>query len=467
MRELKFYLLLIVITLFTFVNTIAQNKGYEISIEVDKIDQSEAYLGYYYGDKRYVTDTTQITNQKAVFKDDEALPGGIYFFYTPSDYFEIIIDDDQHFSIETDTVDYVKNMKVEGSQENQLFRDLRVYVNQRQMKAAEIGNQLKVQKDPQTQADLRKQLAEIENEVVSYQKNVIEENPDLFLADVLRATNRIEVPEPPKDANGNIVDPNFQFNYYKSHFFDNIDLTDDRYLRTNFFHNKLTEYLEKLTHPHPDSVIKSASYLIEKAKSNPDMYRYLVVTLTSKYETSEIMGMDAVFVNLAEKYYLSGEADWADEDVIEKIRTKVEETKPNLIGKPAPEMVIYEKDTTPVNLYDLQSKYLVLFFFDPDCSHCKKVAPKLHDIYAAIKIRGGEVIPVSTQPAVEPVIDFNKELKLDWKPYIDFQYQRKNYNIFSTPVIYILDKNKKIIAKRLDVDQILDFLDNQNKITAN
>ena len=467
MKGMKLYFIIIILSVFTIFNTLAQNKGYEIAITVDKIDQSVAYLGYYYGDKRYVTDTAQISNQKAVFTDEEALPGGIYFFYTPSDYFEIIVDADQHFSITTDTIDYVKNMQVTGSKENELFRDLRVYVNQRQAKAASLGNQLKVQDDPQAQAALKAQLAEIEKDVKSYQEKVIAENPDLFLADILRATRRPEVPEPPQDDNGNITDPNFQFNYYKSHFFDHIDLTDDRYLRTNFFHNKVMEYMEKLTHPHPDSVIQSATYLIEQSKENKDMFRYMLVTLSSKYETSEIMGMDAVFVNLAEKYYLSGMADWADEDVLEKIRTKVKETKPNLIGKPAPKMVIYETDTTPVNLYDVQSKYVVLFFYDPDCSHCKKTAPKLHEIHAAIKIRGGKVLPISTQPAVEPVIDFNKELGLEWKSYIDFQYQRKDYNIFSTPVIYILDENKKIIGKRLDVDQILDFLDNQSKMTVN
>lgn len=467
MRNIKFHLTLISSSLLFILNCNSQPQGYNIEVTVDKIDQSTAYLGYYYGDKRYVTDTSQVINNKAVFTGEEALPGGIYFFYTPSDYFEIIVDSDQHFNLTTDTLDYVKNMKVTGSKENELFRDLRLFVSQKQKKAAELNQKLQTEKDEQAAADIRKQLAEIENEVTGYQENIVEKHPNLFLANILKATRRPDIPEPEKDESGKPVDPNYQFNYYKAHFFDNIDLSDDRNLRTNFLHAKLMEYLEKLTHPHPDSVIKSASFIIDQARDNPDMFRYMVVTLTSKYETSEIMGMDKVFVELAEKYYLSGDADWADEDVIEKIRTKVEETKPNLIGKPAPPMVIYETDTTPVNLYDLQSKYLVLFFFDPDCSHCKKVAPKLYDIYAAIKIRGGEVIPISTQPAVAPLIDFNEELKIDWKTYLDFQYQRKDYSIFTTPVIYILDKNKKIIGKRLDVNQILDFLDNQNKNTIN
>jgi hypothetical protein len=38
------------------------------------------------------------------------------------------------------------------------------------------------------------------------------------------------------------------------------------------------------------------------------------------------------------------------------------------------------------------------------------------------------------------------------------------YDIYSTPVVYVLDKDKKILAKRLDVEQIEEFLDHQMKL---
>ncbi len=37
------------------------------------------------------------------------------------------------------------------------------------------------------------------------------------------------------------------------------------------------------------------------------------------------------------------------------------------------------------------------------------------------------------------------------------------YNIFSTPVLIVLDKNKKIIAKRLLTEQLADFIENHKK----
>lgn len=447
--------------LFTsFSATRAQN--YQIEVSVDHMTDSVAYLGYYYGDKRFLKDTSSVINQKVTFQGAEELPGGIYFIYTDPNhhYFEILIDKDQQFKIATDTSDFVKNMQVDGSVENDLFRDLRVFVSGKQKKAAELNQQLQAEENEDNKEKLRSQIQEIEKEVIGYQNQIVAEHPRSFVATIIRATQKPEIPPAPEGA-----DRSYQYNYYKNHFFDQLDLSDDRLLRTNFLHGKINEYMENLTVQHPDSISKSAQYIINQARDNQDMFRYLVVTLTSKYETSEIMGMDAVFVDLAEKYYLSGQADWADSTVINKIKTKVEETKPNLIGKKAPNMVLYDSLKRPVNLHSLNSKYTILFFFDPDCGHCKKVTPKLKEIYPSIKEKGAEVIAISTVPEVDPFVDYVQEFDLNWINLIDFRYQRKSYNIVSTPVVYILDQDKTIIAKRLDVNQIEGFLDHQESVS--
>ena len=40
------------------------------------------------------------------------------------------------------------------------------------------------------------------------------------------------------------------------------------------------------------------------------------------------------------------------------------------------------------------------------------------------------------------------------------------YNIFSTPVVIVLDKNKKIIAKRLMSEQLAEFIENHRKYSG-
>ncbi len=53
-----------------------------------------------------------------------------------------------------------------------------------------------------------------------------------------------------------------------------------------------------------------------------------------------------------------------------------------------------------------------------------------------------------------------------WDPDHSTDYRRL-YDVYMTPVVYLLDDHKKILAKQLDVKQLSDFLDHlNNKETA-
>ena len=75
-------------------------------------------------------------------------------------------------------------------------------------------------------------------------------------------------------------------------------------LRTPIFYNKLDQYLDKLTYKNPDSINASADIIIDLARSNDEIFQYVVSYITSTYERSKVMGMDAVFVHMVEKYFL-------------------------------------------------------------------------------------------------------------------------------------------------------------------
>jgi thiol-disulfide isomerase/thioredoxin len=195
------------------------------------------------------------------------------------------------------------------------------------------------------------------------------------------------------------------------------------------------------------------------------------------------MGMDAVFVHIAEKYYIPN-ATWSSKDYITNLKKEIAKTKPNLIGKVAPNLNLIEiqpdhfmaakTDTalksnpyvgTPVNLLDIKAKFLVIAFWEADCGHCKKSIPLLYDsIYPKVKELGATVLAIHMIASVEGKrkwIDFVNEHNMynwinAWSPY---SYDYKDlYNVYSTPVIYILDENKRILAKRIGVEQIESIL---------
>ena len=104
-------------------HTATEMAGYKFTVKIAGIINDTCYLGHYYGQHQYIDDTA-MTNAKGemVFTGKEALPGGIYFVvYPKKKYFEFIVNKEQTISLETDTVYPIKNMKIKGSEENQIF----------------------------------------------------------------------------------------------------------------------------------------------------------------------------------------------------------------------------------------------------------------------------------------------------------------------------------------------------------
>lgn len=116
------------------------------------------------------------------------------------------------------------------------------------------------------------------------------------------------------------------YRYYKSHFFDNINFQDGWLVRTPIFSGKIEYYIKSLTKQIPDSVIVAADFLVEKAKANKELFKYVVSYITISYET---INMDAVFIHMGEKYYTKDQAYWLDEAQLVKIKNKVQKLKSN------------------------------------------------------------------------------------------------------------------------------------------
>lgn len=459
----KVGVVLIVFCVFAMVKIFAD--GYEIKVKINNISNEEIYLGYHFGSKLYVSDTTIVDNSgKGIFKGEENLKGGLYLIFLPNKtYFDIIIDDNQKFSVENDTSDFVKNIKFNNSDVNQNFYDYQRFLMDNQEKLKELRDEKKKCEENGEEEKAKKIQEEMEtlNETVMGEMDrVINENQGSFLSKLLTASKDVEIPEPPKDEEGNIIDSLFQYKYYKAHFFDNIDFSDHRLLRTPFVEIKLKQYFTALPQI-PDSLLPLIDNILIKAQADSTVFQFTLSFLFNLFLKSNIMGMDKVYVHIGENYYLSGLAPWADSSFIAKLSERVDKIKPNLIGSISPDLRLVTTNNQWFRLHDIQAKFTILVFWEPSCGHCKKTIPKLYETYQKYKDKGVAVFAVYTQFKKEEWTKFIEEKKLNWinvyDPY-NISNFRDLYDIYSTPVIYLLDENKKIVAKRLGPEDIEDFL---------
>jgi thiol-disulfide isomerase/thioredoxin len=256
------------------------------------------------------------------------------------------------------------------------------------------------------------------------------------------------------------------YNFNKDHYWDNFNFKQTGMIRSPLIDSRLDKYIKNSILQIPDSFLRPTVALIEKAKASEEMFRYISLHRLNAAVTSEVMGMDKIFVGIAERYFLNGKAPWLDSAAIAKVKEKVMVTKPNLIGNLAPELKLPDSEGMFYSLRQMNSKYTVLLFWEPNCSHCKKTVPQLYkDLYLPLKDKGIDIYAVCTQNKREEWLKAISEYQLFdwtnvWDPLLTSNF-RSLYDVFSTPVIYILDQKKKIIAKRLDVEIAVKFLNNQ------
>lgn len=475
---------LLVILIFFLPLTRVFSAGYEIKLKIDALKGSQVILGHHFGDMYYPDDTVTLDSKGVgTFKKAKALPQGMYFVYLPTKkYFDIMLGEDQVFSVEVDTTDFVRSAKIAGSLDNELYFNYMRTLGINQEKAKELmaikaNSQSEAQKDSVTN-----ELDKLNKHVLTYIDKLITDNRGLFFTKFLIALKEVEVPEAPRDANGKIIDSTFQYRYYKQHYFDNFDYTDPGLLRTPLYEKKVKDYIEKVVPQVPDSINKELDILLTRAKPNDEVFRYLLVTFFNYFAQSQIMGFDAVFVHLSEKFYIPY-ATWSDKDYMDKLKKEVAKRKPTLIGNIAPNLKLVKvpndhfvkakADTALksnpyvgdfLNIHDLKARYTILAFWEADCSHCQKAIPELHDVYEKLKDKGVQVLAVHTMSSVEGKrkwIDFvNEHSLLDWvnawSPYtLEF---KDVYDVYSTPVILVLDENKKILAKKISPDQVEEII---------
>jgi len=287
----------------------------------------------------------------------------------------------------------------------------------------------------------------------------------------MKATLPVTVPDPPKKADGTI-DSTFQFRYYRKHFFDHFDLTDEAmiHLPQPMYQEKLKEYLTKLFVQTPDSVTQAINELATHVKPNKETYKYLIWSCMFLYQQPEIMGLDEVFVKLYDQYFASGEMDyWANAKLKQTVKEYADKIRSCMLGRKGSNLIMQDANFQPKSMYDIKAKYTILFIFRPDCGHCREETPKLVEFYTKNKAKYNlEVYAVATDTSMKMMREFIKEFKTPWitvngpRSYIKEHFS-KLYYADTTPSTYILDDKKIIIAKKIPIKQIDDFLTRHEK----
>jgi hypothetical protein len=464
---MKCYLLFIGLVL----NLVLQaQQGYNIRLALKPYKNEKIYLGYHYGKLKALADSVVLNeNSSGIFSGKEPLQGGIYFIVSPKKeiLFELLIDKDQDFEIIADTSNLPVSVAFMGSMDNTQFQTYSGFASTTGQKINNLNTEFKNQKSTKDSAIVSEKIKALTISMKNYRDSIADRYPGSFLGMLFHAIKEPEIP-PAMSHPGGKYDSNFAYQYYKSHYWDGVSIGDERLVRTPFFEPKLEKYYKELVYPHADSIKREIDAMLLEARSSKEMFKYLMVHFVQKYINPEYMGLDAVFVHLFEKYVNTGQADFFSAQYKEHMTKRAYSLMANLIGQPAANLEMVDTSGKKVSLYNVQSNYVVLCFWDPTCSHCKEVVPKVDSIYKAKwKNLGVVLYAVKTEGTREDWVNFINEHKLTgWLHVYQLPEQqtaenaagrpgyRQLYDVYQTPILYLLDKDKRIIAKKLTYTQI-------------
>lgn len=469
--------------------------GYSQKIKLKVTDEKDTtvFLIKYYGKNLLYADTAEMKNGFVEFNGKKQKPGIVGLLLPGQRYFEFIYNNEE-IQLETKGPDFMKNMKVKKSVENTIFNEYIDFISkQRSIVNEYVSSRDQLKKEDVAYKSWSNKIDSISKNVIVYQENLVKNHQDKLVSKIVKMSMDVKVPEAPKNDKGEQINPDFAYHYFRDHYFENIDLNDDRLVNTPIFHNKLDYFFsDKMLMQHPDTIVKYAYNFVDKLDQKSEMFKYSVTHITSTFEKSKIMGMDKVFVKMGERYYCStnsegkSPANWMQETKLKELCDKVNINKNLVQGVRPPNITL--RDTTDVtwkDFYSLKSDYVILYFWEADCGHCKVSTPKLQKLYAEkLKARNVEVFGVSkaigdefgkwkkfiaknnlTFINVALTDKLFKEATEDARKFVpkltsleSLNFQ-ESYDIASTPRVFILDKDKKIIGKGLSISQLEDFMD--------
>lgn len=440
----------------------AADRDFNIQVRVKGMENQIGILAYNFGEKKFIADTLTF-NEKgvAVIKGKKTYDDGTYLLAFPSlnlTSFEFIIRETA-FQLETDTFNLTKNMKVIGSLENTImYEDLK----RTAIMSVTMDSLYKISQDESIADETREKVVSTIEEKSKQYTNAriasIEKNPSALYNKILNVLRDVPIPE---EISRN-TDRGVSYHYFIKHYWDNIDFNDVALIKSPVVLPRIHKFFDAIIQ-HPDSLITAVDILIEKSSVNEESFKIITSEIINLFAKSKLMGHENVYVHMLDNYYLAGKTPWVDAETIGKMKERAEAMRPTLLGKIAPDITVYDLYNRPMNFYKSieNNDYTVLVFWNSECSHCRKEIPELRRILLdSLKNQWNVgVFGISTEIELEHInkfIDDNQFRNVFTNGYDPTGKSnfRQLYDILATPVVVVLDKNKKILAKKINVKDI-------------
>ncbi len=490
---------LIALLIFFCSMTIHAQQAYTLKGTAGHLAGRKIELLDFYGDKNRVVSSTTV-NKKGLFlfpfNDDS--PVGMYRLRVEKGrYVDVIYNrKDIELSITKPNVQAGKyslfdGIEVTSSADTNMYYDFLQTLDLRRKRVV-ILNQLKLlyppSKDkvsgkdskstPETKTGLFRdkiedELGNLHNGFKVYIQQLIDNNPGSFTAKILKT---MKTPVVNDD-----VPENGQKEWLKEHFWDSVDLFDATLLHSQVIPSKVFEYISLYKNDRMGRVkqemafIEAVDVILFKASANETVFSVVLDILTRRFEKSEY---ELVLTYITENYILSDSGCENSEAVVSEdrageLRDKVETIKKMAVGNLAPEIdmpqqglfdlklaegSVVHASKSQMKMSNISTENTLVLFWASWCPHCPSLLSAVKDIYDEYRDKGLEVLAISIDKERSAWQNAITKGQYGWINYSELNgwdgRAAKEYGVWLTPRMYLLDREKRIIAKPASVKEL-------------
>ena len=444
--------------------TVAAKPGYKFTLQIDGCQDSLLLVCYYHAQSLRVLDSAYNNGRgRFVFEGDRELKPGLYYFSNEKgktlDF--VVYHEKPVFKFHTDDRDWRRNASVSGSRQNTLFFNFNRSTDH-------IYDAVRAARDEMDSAAFMDYRRQQFLRVDTLRLDFIQQHPDAMLAKMMLATK--DPAAPPDSLQGND-----RYFYVMHHYFDNMPLDDDFLVRTprSVFYERVNEYVEKkMQGLTPELIIPLLDTLLDRAEPAPEVFNWLLLTLTERYLQSNIMVYDEIYVHLVQRYFAAGKASFLSPSTVDKQIEQANRWERLLVGREAPELILFDTTRRVWSLHHMPGRYTLLLFWSPTCGHCRTIIPDVYKVFErvadSLEMSAFAILSEPEEHTVEKWKNFLADHHMTHPRWINLNGGEANidwrevYDVQTTPQIYLIDnKNHKFLAKKLNADlleQIIQYL---------
>lgn len=238
-------------------------------------------------------------------------------------------------------------------------------------------------------------------------------------------------------------------------------------------HASVTAYLNTLLEEPVDTINLRVDRLIDSVGvQHPELQSKVAGIAFDFFTDSPVMGHEAVAIHIADNWFLNRRLQLENEQLYPVIYTYADFNRSSLVGCPAPELVMEDIYGVPVRVRDDATDVKVLFFYDTECSTCRREAPLLADLmrnYHGASLTFFAIYTQSDRQAWEAYVQEvfagidNPDVTVVhlWDPEAATGFHKK-YAVLTTPMLFLVDSQNTIVGRGLDSDALARMLDIRN-----